>query len=378
MKRIFFAAALLAVVASCNPKHDGYTITGTITGAADGQIILHNTSKAEPIADTAEIKDGKFTFTGKVTTPEFYIISMGEKRMQLFVDNSEIKVAGVIDSLNKATVTGSQLGEEIQNMRNKKRQLVDALEAKYNFAALDKEHKDPATKPERKKEIEEMATKLRPEMEANEKAQTEIDSAFMAANPLSPYTVILVQRDAYDMNFTKLSAYVDGFVAAPSLAGNRMVKELQEAVATLGKIQVGQPAPDFTQNTPNGKSISLSEVYPKNKITMIDFWASWCPPCRRFNPTLVKIYEKYHKKGFEIFATSFDRPDGKEKWEKAIKDDKLPWIHVSDLQFWNNAAGQLYATRSIPANVFVGQDGKILARQLSEDQIEKFLDEHLK
>ena len=141
-------------------------------------------------------------------------------------------------------------------------------------------------------------------------------------------------------------------------------------------MQVGAVAPDFVQNDPEGNPVRFSDIYSKNKVTMIDFWASWCGPCRAFNPDLVKIYKQYHRKGLEILAVSLDRD--MDSWLKAIKDDNLTWKHVSDLGLWNNQVAQTYRIRYIPQNVFVDKDGKIIAKQLSsKEEIVKLLEENL-
>ncbi len=301
MKKMLFAAVLLALTVACSgPKHDGYTINGTLTGITEGQIILSNMSRSEVITDTAEIKDGKFTFIGKVTTPENYMLTIDGKRIHLFLDNSTITINGNIDSLQKAEVKGSKLGEEIKAMSDKKNALQKAFAEKHHTDEMMKEYRDPATTAERKKEIEETFNSLRSEQGALYKEINAIDSIYMAQNPTSPYTAMLLSGKVNDYleKTDELSAMVDSMAVAPALAGNRYVKEMQEAVKTIKSVAVGQQAPDFTQNDPDGKPITFSDVYKKNKITMIDFWASWCGPCRAFYPTLVKIYNKYNKKGF--------------------------------------------------------------------------------
>jgi peroxiredoxin len=124
---------------------------------------------------------------------------------------------------------------------------------------------------------------------------------------------------------------------------------------------VSQKAPDFTLNDVNGKPVSLySKLGPK--LLLIDFWAAWCQPCRQENPNVVKVYNEFHKKGFDVFGVSLDH--SKDAWVKAIADDKLTWTHVSDLQWWNNAASKLYAVNSIPANFLLDETGKIIGKNL--------------
>jgi peroxiredoxin len=130
-----------------------------------------------------------------------------------------------------------------------------------------------------------------------------------------------------------------------------------------GPVQVGQPAPEISLPNPDGKSMSLSDL--KGKVVLLDFWASWCGPCRRENPNVVRVYDKYKSKGFEVFSVSLDRPNGKEKWVEAIKADNLKWkYHVSDLQFWNSAPARLYGVNSIPRTFLIDKDGNIAALNL--------------
>ena len=134
---------------------------------------------------------------------------------------------------------------------------------------------------------------------------------------------------------------------------------------------MGTIAPDFTMNNPEGKPIQLSSL--RGKVVMIDFWASWCGPCRQENPNVVRLYQQYHEKGFEIIGVSLDRT--KEDWVKAIQDDKLTWIHVSDLQYWQNAAALLYSVKLIPQSYLLDKEGKIIAKGLRNEQLDKKLKE---
>ena len=145
------------------------------------------------------------------------------------------------------------------------------------------------------------------------------------------------------------------------------MKAQEEEMKRLSNLlPVGSEAPEIRQNTPTGETFALSEL--RGKVVLIDFWASWCRPCRMENPNVKLVYEKYHNKGFEILGVSLDR--AQDAWVAAIQQDGLPWKHVSDLGFWNNAAAQEYGVSSIPFTVLVDRDGKIIDKGLRGDQLE--------
>ncbi len=148
----------------------------------------------------------------------------------------------------------------------------------------------------------------------------------------------------------------------------------QQSARIDNLVPIGGDAPDFTENTPDGKPISLSSL--RGNVVLVDFWASWCKPCRMEMPNVKQVYNKYHSKGFEIIGVSLDRE--KSAWEGAIAQDQLPWKHVSDLGFWNNAAAQQYGVNSIPYTVLVDKDGKVIAKGLRGPELEAKLAEVLK
>ncbi|MFT5800938.1 MAG: peroxiredoxin, partial [Nonlabens sp.] len=138
-----------------------------------------------------------------------------------------------------------------------------------------------------------------------------------------------------------------------------------------GSFVIGAVAPDFSQKTPEGKLMSLSDL--RGKVVLVDFWASWCGPCRRENPNVIKVYEKYKDKGFDVLGVSLDR--SKAPWMKAIKKDKLPWNQISDLKGWQNEVAQLYSVRTIPQTILLDRKGRILAKNLRGADLEAKLAE---
>ena len=144
-------------------------------------------------------------------------------------------------------------------------------------------------------------------------------------------------------------------------------------VAVARKTGIGRPAIEFSQKDTSGNLISLSSF--RGKYLLLDFWASWCGPCRAENPNVVNMYNQYEGKCFTVLGVSLDQPNGREKWIKAIHDDKLTWTHVSDLQFWNNAVAVQYGIQAIPQNLLIDPQGKIIGKNLRGEDLQKKLAE---
>jgi len=201
------------------------------------------------------------------------------------------------------------------------------------------------------------------------------------------YQAIIDNNKVYSKNFVKehsnsvVSAYITLFQLAdqidvaeldslaskfaPELSKSEYVVKINERIQEQKKTAIGIVAPDFTMNDPEGKPIQLSSL--RGKIVLVDFWAAWCGPCRQENPNVVKLYQQYHDKGFEILGVSLDK--NKEDWLKAIKADNLTWMHVSDLQYWQNAAARLYGVNAIPQSFLLDKDGKIIGKGLRGEQL---------
>ncbi len=165
--------------------------------------------------------------------------------------------------------------------------------------------------------------------------------------------------------------YAKQFIEAYKTQDVEAAASMQAEIDRMAALQEGGQAPDFSQATPDGAAVSLSDF--RGKVVLVDFWASWCGPCRRENPNVVKLYEKYRAEGFEILGVSLDRK--KDRWLQAIEADGLTWTQVSDLKGWRNEVAQLYGVRSIPYTVLIDQEGRIIARRLRGDALERKLAE---
>lgn len=324
----------------------------------------------------APFVEGVATVTGTcddVCTAKLYVLDNEDQELSgksienIFLENAKYDVTLTGDKFNPIKVTG---GGELQRVNDSIEGIMNNLLEEKGFWAL---YDRWINEPENKEVLQDSLSKMVDE-ELNPFSQ-ELHNGYLNTHPTSIYALYQASKESNYISLDSLKQLVTRFETDGKLVKNNYFKSMKEVLEAREKVAPGAQAPDFTLNDPDGNPITLSEFYASNKITMIDFWASWCGPCRGFNPTLTKIYAKYHDKGFGILGVSFDK--GKDEWVKAIADDKLVWSHVSDLAYWDCAAGKLYNIKYIPQSYFVDSTGKILLASPSEEEIEKFLEENL-
>ena len=369
MKKLFLIGAVAALAACSAQPETGYTVNVAVTGdlaqLPNDTLIFTGGTKKAPVADTVVLVNGKATIKGETNTPNYYSLTFkGEKRAfkRFFLENTKFDVTIDAADPKAATVTGGVAQSFINDFTAKQKE----LSAAYGIDSLMKGYRN-ATEEEKAK-IEEVYEKYTSECDA-------IQNAYLAENPTSDFALAYLASEVGNLPIEEVEAKLAAFDTLPAFANNMLLQETKEVAALIKSLQPGNQAPDFVQNDPDGKPVRFSDIYSKNKLTMIDFWASWCGPCRAFNPELVKIYKKYHKKGFEILGVSND--NSHEKWVKGIKDDKLVWPQVSDLKYWENEVGKMYYVRYIPQNIFVDQTGKIVGRQIDKPEVDKFIGDFL-
>lgn len=371
MKKFLLLAAAVVGLASCS--NGGYNITGNITGEDEaivsGKAYLVNSDRKNPTRDTVDVVNGRFKFEGVVVDPDTYYIQVDglPGYVALFLENTSFTVNAESDKLAEAEVKGGETQDLIALVNEEGERIQNELIP--DSKAIMDEYRNPETTPERRKEIVELFNQVDAKVRA-------FSDSIVLANPLSYYSLMQFAGDVLDMSLPMAEEVLAGFKSDERFANHKKLLAAEELINKERALQVGQVAPDFTMKDPDGNEVKLSDVYKKGKVTMIDFWAGWCNPCRQFNPKLVEIYKKYHKKGFEILGVSLDRD--REQWLDAIKTDKLTWTQVSDINFWDTEAAKLYNVRYIPQNAFVDAEGKIIARRVSEEEIVKLLEEHLK
>jgi peroxiredoxin len=354
-KIILFAGVVL-LSNSVQAQKNGFIINGTITDLPSGKVYLvHENEKKENVTDSAKIVNNRFMFKGFTSSPAFYSIYITDKQKgsNFLVENKNLTFTATKDSLYKAKVTGSEIYDTYMSFYNVDWKPVTA-KAGDIYQRLDKAEKEGKTKadPSVRKGFDE-------EFKALGVLNDTVVNAYIRKNRNSIASAMVI-LDRY-INYP----YFDNARALMPLLSKEVQqssfgKQIYAALSLDEKTAIGKSAPIFSMADTSGKMVSLADF--KGKYVLIDFWASWCGPCRKENPNVVAAYKKYHDKGFEILGVSLDST--KEPWLKAIAADGLTWNHVSDLKGWKNTAAATYGVKSVPASFLIGPDGKVIGKDL--------------
>ncbi len=371
----FFLILLAPVFASVQTSAQAFKVKGELKSFKPvDKVYFFYRDGDNSQQDSSQVKDSEFRFEGKVSEPTVarlqvkYAKQEGEEKaksefLQFFLEPAKIDIVAK-DSLKNNTVKGAKGQADFEKLQKEE----DAYSPR-----LEKLYADYGTA--RKAGNKEEMNKIEKEIETIDKEIKEkVFAGFLRKNAASPAALYALQQYAgWDIDPAKVEPLFKALPGSQQQLPSAVT--LKDRIEISKKTAVGSYAMDFTQNDTSGNPVSLSSF--KGKYVLVDFWASWCGPCRAENPNVVKAFNQYKDKNFTVLGVSLDRPNARDKWLKAIHDDNLTWTQVSDLKYWDNEVAKQYGIRAIPQNLLIDPQGKIIAKNLSGEDLNEKLGEVL-
>lgn len=372
MLKKFLFVALALIINSCEKQNEGFVINGEIDSFYSGRkikLVRMNSSGTKTI-DSAIITNGKAILKGFVDSPDLHYVFVDNYigSLPLIIENETMAINFDKDTLAHSVVTGSKENDIFKIFQDYAKPLRDQnmkLQKQFREAQA---AKDMKTMQQIRKQYDSLV-KLNNDFSIKTIKEYEdaATSAIILEDFLKAKFITVAEANTIYNAFTN---YVKE---------TRSGKEIKRIIDATLQTEVGSKAPNFTGISPEGESIALNEIM--GKVTIVDFWAAWCGPCRKENPNVVKVYNAYHDKGLEIIGISLDgnnrQNNPKEAWVKAIEKDSLTWYHVSSLKYFNDPIAKLYNINSIPATFILDDKGVIIAKNLRGSALEQKISELL-
>ncbi|WP_127136711.1 TlpA disulfide reductase family protein [Flagellimonas oceanensis] len=364
MKRLFAIFLGVLFLASCDSEHEGYVISGSIKGEPENgtMVFLKTTDSVNQLVDvdTATVENGLFSFNGSQDEPKMHYLFVDKVRgnAPIIVENGIIDVEFQKDSIGFAKVKGTEQNELFMDFLTESRILSDRARSMQNDMRTAAQQRDTATVAALREEF----------MEFQEDAKN-FNIDFAKNNPNAFVSVLVVGNllATKALPVDEIRELYEGL--SPEMKATEPGKKIGEQLENLKSTEVGAVAPDFSAPTPTGDVLALNDVTSNAKLTLVDFWAAWCKPCRAENPNIVSVYKKYHEKGFDVLGVSLDNKA--EHWTNAIESDGLEWNHISNLQRFQDPIARLYNINAIPAAFLLDENGVIVARDLRGPALEE-------
>ncbi|MFT6995779.1 MAG: peroxiredoxin [Maribacter sp.] len=376
MRNSLLLLTILIITLSCNQNPDGYTINGELRGEFEEgtQVFLKTTGdNGQPVElDTTLLTNGTFQFKGISKVPDLHYIFVAKLPgyTAIVLENGTINLSAQKDSLGFAIVDGTIQNEIFFGYLKQSREL--SQQAKSIQEDMQKAGSVAGG--------EATIAALNDEMQELQEEYKTYELDFIKNNPNALISALLLDRtiSMNTLEIEELQAMFDGL--SQEIKNTRPGKKVVELLANKKKVEeankstaVGAKAPEFSGPNPDGEIIALRDVL--GKVTLIDFWAAWCKPCRAENPNIVSVYEKYHDKGLNVIGVSLDRTA--DAWKKAIVDDGLGWNHISNIAYFDDEIAKMYNVNAIPAAFLLDENGVIVAKNLRGSELEAKVSELL-
>jgi len=367
MRKCAYIFLIFITIIACNENKEGFTINGTLTGElANGtHVFLKKTNeKNQPVdIDTTTVENGIFAFAGAVDTPELHYIFIDQIRgnIPVIIEKGEITVMAQKDSLMFAEIEGTLQNDLFSDFLEESRAMSKkamSMNADMREASA---RKDTAT-----------MTSLRDEYFEFQEEAKNLELDYVKENPNALISALILDKTLTTKALPENEVKELYEALTTEIKETKVGKKIKGKLVKSESTAIGSKAPNFSAPTPTGEELALNDVL--GKVTILDFWAAWCKPCRAENPNVVKVYNEYHDKGLNILGVSLDRRA--EDWKKAIADDGLVWNHVSNVDYFDEIA-KLYNVDAIPATFILDENGIIVAKNLRGDALGQKIGEML-